>query len=206
MPVLPEAARSPYPRQQPSVADRQTMAAEQEAGVGGGAEDDPVFDQFVLNMQRAALDENGEVKAEVAATLARPIQDGKQPAEALGHAAATVTAHVAKSAVGNEVPISGPEHVNPGLLYAVQMLAEIAQQEGIHDFSEDEMQSAATIGGELVFQLTQDAGVWDDAEIQSDFQGIVEASQSGEFDQEMQSLMQEGGPGAAAGMEGAPVG
>ena len=188
----PPAGRAPYP---PQPAPQGQPAPEEQS-------EDPIFDEVTNNLDAMAIDEQGTLKPEMADALGTPIKEGRDPAESLAHLSATLVTEVMRGGMEAGIQLSGSEHAEPAMQYVVQMLATIAAQEGIHDYSEDDMVQAIEQGGELMFQQTQEIGIWDEAQVQEDFNSMVQENQSGGMDQAFAELQQMGG-GAPAG--GPPV-
>ena len=124
---------------------------------------------------------------------------------ALAATAATVGASVAGSAAQSGKMLDGPGVVLPGTLSLVEDLAGVAEKEGIHSYSDDEMASAAVQAGELLFQQTQDLGLWNQAEMEQGVQEMMVADKAGVLDQ-MEQGSQGQPPQDGGGMGDQPPG
>lgn len=232
MPLLDQAAQQMGPGAQPAAPPMQGEQAMQGAAPGAepgdmpDAEQDQQLDAFIDNAYRIIYGgetADGDINPQIAESLRAGVgtgaegggETGNQSAiQALASTAATVGAAVAGSAAEQGVPIDGPGVVLPATLSLVEDLADVAVREGIYDYSEDEMTSAATLTGEKLFEMTKDLGLWKQEEFDAAVQETLRMNQTGELDQMMPGTAEAmkgggapgGAPGGAAPAEGGGMG
>ena len=159
--------------------------------------------------------EEGKVNPEVAESLragagqgapqegAAPQEGGAHGAiEALAGTAAHIGARVAGSAGENNIQIDGPGVVLPATFSLVEDLADIAVREGIYDYAEDELAAAVTRTGEILFNQTQNLGLWKQEEFDAAVQEALALNESGGLDKMAPQTTAAMGAAAGGGGQG----
>ena len=159
--------------------------------------------------------EEGKVNPDVAESLragagqggaqegAAPQEGGAHGAiEALAGTAAQIGARVAGSAGENNIQLDGPGVVLPATFSLVEDLADIAVREGIYDYAEDELAAAVTRTGEILFNQTQDLGLWKQEEFDAAVQEALALNESGELDKMAPQTSAAMGAAAGGGGQG----
>ena len=143
---------------------------------------------------------DGELSKPIASMLRKQAND---PAQALADTAAQVASKVITSAMDNNVSLD-PAAAFAGLMEIVGELASISSAEGIYDYGQEEVNAAGVRAGEVLYGLTQEMGFFSQEEAMLDAGAIAEASQSGELDQAITAMEQQGAapPGAGAPIMG----
>ena len=145
--------------------------------------------------------EDGELSAPIAGMLRRKVDD---PAQSLADTAAQVASKVITSAMDSNISLD-PAAAFAGLMELVGELASVAAEEGIYDYSQQEIDAAAVRSGEVLYGLTKELGFFSQEEAMQDAGAIAEASQGGgELDQAITAMEQQGAspPGAGAPIMG----
>ena len=124
------------------------------------------------------------------------------PVQSLSVAAGMIGAKVAQEITKQQAPIEG------AALFAATMefigeLADVAKTEGLYDYSQEEINSAAPRAGEVLFNNTQEMGIWDEAEMAQDLSELVQADSDGSLKAQFDSLMPQQVP-PQGGQEAAP--
>ena len=166
-------------------------------GTSEGSLDEGQLKQFVsrgFQVIYGGKTQDGDLSQEVA-TLMR--KGGNNPVAALAATAAQVAATVVTSAQDANVSLD-PSVAIAGLMEIVGELGSVAAAEGIYDYSQREIDAAATQSGEKMYALTKDTGIFPQEEAMADAEGIMQASESGEMDTAISQIehMERAGGGA----------
>ena len=172
-------------------------------------EQDAQLDDFINNAYQiiyGGQSADGEINPQIAELLQSGAAEGGQqarqagvdiPVQALAQTASTIGARLATGAAENGRSLDGPGVVLPGTIHLVETLADVAAKEEIYDYSEQEMAAAATQASEMLFQQTQDLGLWSQEEMDRGVQEMMVADKAGVLDQmQQEGGQQEGQPGA----------
>ena len=154
----------------------------------GGKTPDGELSNAVLTMLRNGA---GGDAAEAAA----------DPVKALAETSANVAGMVVSAASDQKFQLD-PAAAFAGTMEVVGELASDAAEEGIYDYSQQEIDNAAVQAGESLYKNTKDTGLWDQQQMNEEVDQMVEASKSGEMDGEVEAIAQTGGgapPGAGPG-------
>ena len=188
-------------------------------GAGGEGIDEGLLEEF---MDKAYViiyggpTPEGEANDQVVTALrSQPSNDDPGgPVETLATTAATLSTRVSQSAKDESVQIGG-DVVFAGTMALVGELAGIAEQEGVYEYSQDEIDRAGPMAAEQLGLMSQqgEGGMFDRAEMESDLSEMEADDQSGQLEAELQEAAamdaaDSGGAGAGAGaplMGGAPA-
>ena len=223
MPLLDKVQGGGGPESSPTAPFPAPGSAAPSQGGGGGApapeaaggfseqEQDAQLDDFINNAYQiiyGGQSTDGEINPQIAELLQSGAGEGggqaKEagvdiPVQALAQTSATIGARLATSASENGRALDGPGVVLPGTIHMVETLADVAAKEGIYDYSEQEMASAATQAAEMLFQQTQDLGLWSQEEMDRGVQEMIVADKAGVLDQMQQEGQQQGQPEGGGG-------
>ena len=179
------ASAAPPPAEQPPVAPpRHPSTAE-------GSLDDAQVDDFVhkgMELIYGGKSPDGQLSDPIAGMLRRQAND---PTQALAETAAKVASTVISSAMDADVSLD-PAAAFAGTMELVGELGSVAATEGIYDYDQDEINTAAVRAGEVLHGLTKDIGFFSQEEAMADAGEIVEASQTGEMDDAIRTIEQGG--------------
>ena len=125
------------------------------------------------------------------------------PVKALAETSASVAGKVVSAATDQEFPLD-PAAAFAGTMEVVGELASDAAQEGIYDYSQQEIDNAAVQAGESLYKNTKDSGLWDQQQMNDEVDQMVAASKSGEMDGEVEAIAQAGTPAPPAPVPGEP--
>ena len=109
---------------------------------------------------------------------------GADAIQVLAATASTIGAAVTSSASEQGVQLDGAGVVIPGTVSLVEDLADIAQKEGIHDYSDEELAGAAMQSAEMVFEQTKEIAIYNQEEFDEGVQQLLankDASAEGEM-------------------------
>lgn len=139
-------------------------------------EEQKMYDVFVENGMQLLYDEK------VMPQILQSIQATEDPAEGLGNATATLIIRLDDSAqkAGQEVSGDVKLHAAKELL---EQMAELAEEAGVHEYSEGEMESAFYFALDAYRTTRQAEGKLNPEEFQGDMQEIQAADQEGRIDE-----------------------
>ena len=157
---------------------------------GGQSADGEINPQIVELLQSGAGEGGGQEAKQAGVDI---------PVQALAQTSATLGARLATSASENGRALDGPGVVLPGTIHMVETLADVAAKEEIYDYSDEEMAAAATQAAEMLFQQTQDLGLWSQEEMDRGVQEMMVADKAGVLDQMQQEGQQQGQPEGGGG-------
>ena len=207
MPFMPPPAGQQETIQPPDAAGMQGpggvvpgMATQRRPATSEGEIDQAQVEQFTddgFQVIYGGDTEDGELSKPIAAMLRRQAND---PAQALADTAAQVAQKVITSAMDRNTSLD-PAAAFAGLMDLVGELASVATKEGIYDYSQQETDTAAVRAGEVLYGLTQELGFFSQEESMQDAGVIAEASQSGELDQAITAMEQQGAAPPPGGLE-----
>ncbi|WP_022727211.1 hypothetical protein [Fodinicurvata sediminis] len=134
------------------------------------------YNRFVVNGMNLIYDEQAMPQ------LLNAIEGDGNPIEGLGQTTATVTMRLEDSAEGqgNEIPVSVKYHGTSELL---SLMVELAETAGIHEFSQDEMESAWFIALDTYRVTRQQQGKLNTEALEREFQVMKQADQEGWLDE-----------------------
>lgn len=125
----------------------------------------------------------------------RQTSDPNEAVEALSSATAAVVGRVAQAGVKSGRQLDGPGVVLPSTVRVIQDLGGMAEAEGVHDFSDDEMNTALMLSMEKMYKATESLGIWSHEEFQRGVQELMAANKSGKLDQMVAQYSPEGEAG-----------
>ena len=128
----------------------------------------------------------GELNTTLASMLRRNVDD---PVQGLADAAGQVASRVVTNAVEKNVSIGSAE-IFAAMMSLVGELASVAGTEGIYDYQQREIDSAAVRAAEFLYAQTKEQNIYPQEEAMMDTGQIVDASRSGEMDQAIGMLEQ----------------
>ena len=150
----------------------------------GGDSPDGEMNSSVLNMLRS-----GENKDQAG-----------DPVQALADVAASIAGRVISDAVDQKYGLD-PAAAFMGMMELVGELGEDAKAEGVYEYSQEDINSAAVRSGETLYKQVQSTGFFDEGKMGQDVDEIIAGSQSGELDSGIAEMS-----GQAAPQGGADVG
>lgn len=144
-------------------------------------EDQAQYDQFVQNGMELMYGE------QVMPALLKSIESTEDPAEGLGNAVATLVMRLDDSAskAGQEISGDVKLHAAKELL---EQMAELAEEAGIHEYTEEEMESAFYFALDVYRTTRQAEGKINPEEFQGDMQEIQAADQEDRIDEVLPGL------------------
>lgn len=139
------------------------------------------YDQFVGNGMELLYNEA------VMPKLLESVRSTEDPAEGLGNAVATLVMRLDDSAskAGQEISGDVKLHAAKELL---EQMAELAEEAGIHKYTEEEMESAFYFALDIYRNTRQAEGKIKPEELQGDMQEIQAADEAGRIDEVLPGL------------------
>ena len=177
----PPGAGGPPPAGEPPPPKFEGPAADE------GTLDDEAVTEFVdkaFQIIYGGDTADGELSSPVAGMLRAQAND---PEEALAQTAAEIAGRVATSAAESNVSLD-PAAVLAGTMELVGELASVASAEGISDFSQDEVNGAASKAMEKLYALTKGTGLFPQEQAVAEATDIVRASKTPEMDQSIREI------------------
>ena len=174
------------------------VAAAQQATTSGGDIDEEEVESFLdagYQVIYGGKSADGELNAPIANMLRRNVED---PVQGLADTAAQVASTVVNGAVNAGMSIGSAE-IFASMMTLVGELASVAGEEGIYDYQQNEIDSAAVRAGEVLYGQTQDRKIYPQEEAMMEAGELVDASRSGELDQAIGMLEQADGAGPVPG-------
>ncbi len=148
-------------------------------------------------------------KGEANPAVLRMLREGAgsasaDPVQSLSLAAGIIGSRVAQEIVNQQSPIEGAA-LFAGTMEFIGELADVAKTEGLYDYSQEEINSAAPQAAEVLYTNTQEMGIWDEDEMAQDLSELVQADSDGSLKQQFDTLMpQQGRPQEAAPQQAPP--
>lgn len=161
-------------RQRPTGDDQQQQGMEEETNVS--PEEQAQYDEWVTNGMKLIYNENTMDQ------VLQTIESDGDPVEGLGNAVAMVTMRLEDSAEKSGREISGDIKLNAATELLEQM-ADLTNEAGIHDFSEEELEAALYRGLDTYREVRQEQGRLPKEELTEDFAELVEADREGRIDE-----------------------
>lgn len=146
-------------------------------------EEQAEYEQFVTNGMQLMYNE------ELMPQLLERIEGAGNPVEGLANAAAMVVMRLEDSAEGQERAISEDVKFHGGTELLEQM-AELAQEAGIHEYSEEEVESAFYLALDIYRSTRQEQGKLSMDEINQEMQSLVQADQAGRLNEVLPGIEQ----------------
>lgn len=160
-------------------ADSLPATGEEESNVT--PEEQAQYDEFVANGMNLIYDEKG-----LQQTLESLEGDGS-PIEGLASTLIGVVSRLEDSAEEAGTPISG-DVVYHGGVELLEQLAEMSSKAKLHDYSEEDMESALFMALDQYRQMRQQQGKLPEDELKADFNSILQAEQAGNLDQALPGI------------------
>lgn len=176
--LIPTDNQQQQPTGQVTLPDQQQQG-EEEPNVS--PEEQKEYDQFVTNGMNLIDDEKATPQ------ILESIEGDGNPIEGLGLTLAAVVMRVEDSAEKGGKKLS-PDVMLHGATELLEQMVELAEEAGVHEFSEEEMESALYFGMDFYRSTRQEQGKLHEDELQQDFQGIVDAEQQGQLDEILPGL------------------
>lgn len=139
-------------------------------------EEQAQYDEFVTNGMQLIYNKDG-----IGQLLQAVAGDGN-PIEGLAHAMVTIVTRLEDSARDQGKEISGDVKYH-GSVELLEQVAELASAAGIHDFTEEEMESAMFMALDLYRAKREQDGTLPVGELQEDMNELVAADQQGRLEE-----------------------
>lgn len=168
----------------PAAAPTQPAAAKPaEAGDESNVspEEQTQYDEFVTNGMSLLHNEKG------LSALLQSIQGDGNPVEGLANTVASVVIRVEDSAQQQGAEISGDVLMHGGT-ELLEQAAELAQEAGIHDFSDDDLESALYLAMDIYRTTRQQQGKLPTEQLGQDMQELQAAEQDGSLEKAIPGL------------------
>ena len=133
---------------------------------------------------------DGELNSGIAGMLRSGPQGGQasDPIQSLADTAATVASKVITASEGSGSMVDGAAAF-VGMMELVGELATDAEDEGIYNYTQEDIDAAAVRASESLYNQTKDTGAFPQGEMQMDAQKMAQQSQSGELDAGIQAML-----------------
>lgn len=179
-PVTMDGEFSEQPRRAPG-GRQQEPSQEQQPNVT--KEEQQAYNQFVANGMMLIYDEKS-----MPATL-QMIQGDGNPIEGLGNALANVVMRIEDSAKDKGVEMD-PDVMYHGASELLEQMVELAEQSGVAEFSEEQMESAFYYALDRYRTTRQQAGELHEEALQDDLADVLEAEEKGQLDEILPGVRQ----------------
>lgn len=191
----PSGGQNPMDQLPPQQGLMQQPGPPQGQPTEGGGE---VLERFVdegLQIIYGGDNAEGEVNADIIQSVR-----GSDPVSAIASAGSSIGAQITQAMVKQQIPINQTD-IAVGSLALVMEIAKVMETEGLYQFSEDELMSAALNAAEQIYQKNEGLGVFNKETAEMEMQKLIKSNESGELDQAMQAGggEQEMAPGPPAG-------
>lgn len=153
----------------------------EEVGEGVTEDEQRSYNEFVTNGMTLIYDEKA-----MPGLLEAMGGDGN-PVEGLANAAVTIVTRLDDSARQAGQEISGDVKMH-GAVELIEQLAELAQEGGVHEYSEEEMESALYMAMDIYRDAAKAKGTLPTEELKQDFGALMAADQQGALDQMVPGL------------------
>lgn len=137
-------------------------------------EEQQQYDTFVSNGINLIFDENMQE------SMVQSLSGDGMPVEGLANTLVMVVSRLEDSAKENNIPLS-PDVLYHGSIELMEHLAEFALEAGIHDFTEEEMESALLQALDLYREMKGDQ--LDPTSMEQDLAELEAADQAGQIEQ-----------------------
>lgn len=189
----PAGAAPPAPDPGMQQAPPQGGGMMQNAMPGGDEIDEQQVEMFLDTAYEVIYGgdtKDGEMSAPVLGMLRSGPRGGQaaSPVNALSETAGAVGAKAMQDLHGGGQKIDGAAGF-AGLMELVGELATLAADEGVYDYTQDEIDEAAISAGQTFYEGTKDTGAFPQEEMQRDVVEMSDASESGELDTVLGEMM-----------------
>lgn len=173
----------PAPSAEPPMAQGPGQPGMAEEASNVSPEEQAEYDAFVTNGMQLIYNE------QLMPQLLERIEGGGNPIEGLANAAALVVMRLEDSAEGQGQAISNDVKFHGGT-ELMEQLAELAEAAGIHEYSEEEVESAFYLALDTYRSTRQEQGKLAMDEINQDMQTLVQADQAGRLNEVLPGIEQ----------------
>jgi len=139
-------------------------------------EEQKQYDQFVKNGMNLIYDEGGLGK------IVESLKGGENPIGGLANTLVSVVSRLEDSAEQNKQQISGDVLYHGGV-ELMEQLAEMAEAAKIHEFSEEDLESALYLALDQYRAMRQEQGKLPEERLKADFQTMLQAENEGRLDE-----------------------
>lgn len=139
-------------------------------------EEQAQYEEFVGNGLNLIYDEKGLQK------LVTALESGGSPIEGLAHTLVGVVSRLEDSAKESGTPING-DVVLHGSVEIMEGLVEMSETAGIHEYSEEDMESAFFMAADMYRKMKQERGDLPEEQLKADFQTILQAENEGRLEE-----------------------
>lgn len=173
--LIPEGAAMPAGEAEPDYEGEEN----EERGGDASEEEQAAYNVFVSNISNLVTDPKALPK------IIERLRTGENPVNALAETAVMLVMRVEDSALEK----TGADEIDPDILLTagqetVELLAEVARKANIHDFNEDEMESAYLAATDSYRAQRFSQGRVDPAKYQPSMQALKQSDADGTFDEE----------------------
>jgi len=168
-------------QQPPAGPQQQALAPAQEEGSNVTPEEQQEYNSFVSNGMKVLYDPKALPQIIESIRNDDGESDGN-PVEGLANALVMLVMRVEDSALEQGQKISGDVLLHGGTELLEQM-ADLAQQAGVHDFDESEIETALYLALDTYRVTRQQQGKLPEDELKADMQQLVQADQAGNLEE-----------------------
>lgn len=154
------------PRQQPRQEEESNVTPEEQAE----------YDEFVTNGMNLIYGE------QVMPQVLQSIEGDGNPIQGLANTVATVVMRLEDSAEQAGRPISGDVKFH-GATELLEQMAELAEEAGVHQYSEEDMESSLFLALDIYRATRSEQGKLPEEAITEDFQQLVQADKQGNLNE-----------------------
>lgn len=162
-------------------------------------EEQEQYNQFVTNGMQLMYSEQSMPQ------LIQTIKSGGTPVEGIANALATLVMRLEDSSGQQGAEISGDAKFH-GASEILGQMAELAEQAGVPEFSEEDIESALYLALDIYRTTRQKQGKLPEGDIAQDMQTLMQAEQQGRLDEILPGIQEAASKGGAPQGSGQPPG
>lgn len=183
----PRGAAQPLAAQPPASQPGNAQTGNADAGDEGSvsSEEQAQYDEFVTNGMSLLHDEKG------LSGLLQSIQGDGNPVEGLANTVASIVIRVEDSAQKQGIEISGDVLMHGGT-ELLEQAADLAEQGGVHEFSDDELESALYLAMDIYRTTREQQGKLPTEQLGLDLQELQAAEQDGSLEKQFPGITEYG--------------
>lgn len=144
-------------------------------------EEQTQYDEFVTNGMSLLHDEKG------LSSLIQSIEGDGNPVEGLANTVASIVIRIEDSAQKQGIEISGDVLMHGGT-ELLEQAADLAEQSGVHEFSDDELESALYLAMDIYRTTRQQQGKLPTDQLGQDMQELQTAEQDGSLEKQFPGI------------------
>ncbi len=184
-------------KQKPTQAKaKSTDFPEADAKGNASKEEQAQYDEFVTNAMSLMNDEKG------LQGLLKAIGGDDNPVEGLANVVASIVMRVEDSADKSGTKISGDVLIHGGA-EILEQVADLAEQAGVHEFTEEELESATYMAMDIYRDARQSQGKLDQGAFGQDLKELQAAEADGSLEQQVPGITEHSQrPGRTQPLEG----